>query len=96
MTSDKWLTRLFGITICALTVVCTMTACWMFLHKLDVPDPLDRLVTFLVGAITGRLTTQRQSEATDTPMPTTVVNPPTAPVPTTEALTGKHIDTGGL
>lgn len=81
MTTDKWLSRLFGITVCALAVMVTMTACWLFLQHTAVPDPLDRLVTFLLGALVGRITSSRSAEAGDAPMPTTVVNQPTDPVP---------------
>lgn len=86
MIADKWLSRLFGITICVLAVLSTMTLCTLVLRELPVPDPLDRFVTFLVGGIVGRLTGQRSAEPGDAPIPTTIQNQVTQPVPTTEGV----------
>lgn len=84
MITDKWLTRLFGITVCVLAILATMTACYLFLRQMPVPDPLDRFLTFLVGALVGRITGARTAEAGDSPMPTTIQNTSADPVPTTD------------
>jgi hypothetical protein len=62
MTTDRWLTRLIAATVCALTVLVTMTACVLFFREVAVPDPLDRLVTFLLGGLVGRLTSSKTDE----------------------------------
>lgn len=83
--TDKWLTRLFGITVCILAGLATMTACWLFLQQHPVPDPLDRFLTFLAGALVSRITGSRTAETGDTPMPTMIQNTLADPVPTTES-----------
>ena len=62
MSSDKWLTRAIATTVCLLALAVTVTACVMFLQQMAVPDPLDRLVTLLLGGLLGRLTTSKQDE----------------------------------
>lgn len=81
MNSDRWLTRLFGATVCFLTVLVTVTACVLFFRQVTVPDPLDRLVTFLLGALTGRLTSSKSPEAGDLPATVQVTNTADNPVP---------------
>lgn len=71
MTTDRWLTRLIAVTVCAVTVLVTVTACALFFRQVAVPDPLDRLVTFLLGGLVGRLT----SSKTEEPLPVTVEEP---------------------
>ena len=71
MTTDRWLTRLVALTVCAMAVLVTVTACTLFFREVAVPDPLDRLVTFLLGGLVGRLTTSRGDQG-----PTEVVTPP--------------------
>ena len=82
MITDKWLSRLFGVTICFLAVMTTVTLCWLVLRQLPIPDPLDRFLTFLVGALVGRLTGSKSPEQGDSPIPTTVENKVWNPVPT--------------
>jgi hypothetical protein len=77
MSNDTIITRLIGFTLCGLAVLVTMTACWLFLQEVAVPDPLDRLVTFLLGALVGRLT----NKTNDEPVLTEVTNTGTDPVP---------------
>lgn len=90
MITDKWLSRLFGLTICSLAVLVTVTACILFFREVPVPDPLDRLVTFLLGALVGRLTGSRTAEIGDSPIPTTVQNTSADPVPT--STTGPAVE----
>lgn len=91
MNSDRWLTRLFGATVCLIAVGVTTTACVLFFREVAVPDPLDRLVTFVLGALTGRLTSSKSPEAGDLPAtPAPVVLAPATSnleqVPTTPPL----------
>lgn len=68
MTGDRWITRLIAVTVCVLATTVTATACWLFTQQMDVPDPLDRLVTFLLGGLVGRLT----ASSTRDPLPVSV------------------------
>lgn len=86
MMTDKWLSRLFGATVCGLAVLVTVTACVLFFREIPVPDPLDRLVTFLLGALVGRITGARTAETGDAPIPTSVQNTSANPVPTTDTI----------
>lgn len=74
MITDKWLTRLFAFTVSGLAIITTVTACILFFREVPVPDPLDRLVTFLLGALVGRVTGSRSPEASDAPVTTTIQN----------------------
>ncbi len=77
MTTDRWLTRLIAATVCGMAVLVTMTACVLFFREVAVPDPLDRLVTFLLGGLVGRLTSSKTDEpiavVDATPYPTSEV-----------------------
>lgn len=77
MSGDRWITRLIAITVCVLATSVTMTACYLFTQEIAVPDPLDRLVTFLLGGLVGRLT----ASSTKEPQDVQVVNMPEDPVP---------------
>lgn len=59
MTTDRWLTRLVGLTLAIIAVVLTVVASTLVLREVPVPDPLDRLLTFVLGALVGRLTTSK-------------------------------------
>lgn len=82
MTTDKHLARIVGWTVCLLAALSVASLCWQVIHGHKVDPDLHDLVVLLAGGLLGRLTTSRQPEATDSPVPTTVVNPPSDPVPT--------------
>lgn len=83
MITDKWLSRLFGVTVCLLAVMASMTFCALVLREIAVPDPLDRFLTFLVGALVGRITGSRTAEVGDAPQPVTINNTSSDPIPVT-------------
>lgn len=72
MNADRWITRLIAITVCTLSVCVTVTACVLFFRQVAVPDPLDRLVTFLLGGLVGRLTASSSKD----PLPVVPVDAP--------------------
>lgn len=81
MTTDRWLTRLIAATVCGMAVLVTVTACVLFFREVAVPDPLDRLVTFLLGGLVGRLTSSKSDGAVEvTTAPGDVVAVEAAPV----------------
>lgn len=85
MTTDKHLARIVGWTVCLLAGLSVLSLCWQVVHGHKVDADLHDLVVLLAGGLLGRLTTTRQPEATDSPVPTTVVNSPADPVPTTDS-----------
>ena len=57
--------RIVLFTLCGIAGLFSATVCWMVLKAIDVPDTLDRLVTFSVGNLTGILTATGITKASD-------------------------------
>lgn len=54
--ADRKTKRWIVGTICGIAVMLSLTVCWVCLRGMNVPDALDRVLTFLLGNIVGMLT----------------------------------------
>jgi hypothetical protein len=78
MLTDRWLTRLIGVTVCALAVICTAAYVAAVLTHVE-SSPLKELAILFGGGLLGRLSTRSGNYE---PVPVTDVTP----YPPTEAL----------
>lgn len=84
---DRLTKQLVVGTLCFCAIAITGTLCWMGVNKLDIPDPLDRLITFIVGNLSGMLAkTGVDKLLEDKPIPDRieVVAPPDEPLEVVE------------
>lgn len=73
-------------SLCGIAWVFCMTICFLALKQLPIPDPLDRLATFVVGNISGMLIKTAADKALGTEAtPLTVETAPDKPLETVDA-----------
>lgn len=79
MTSDRWLVRLVGITVCAAALVAVASIAIAAWREVPVPDSIDRLGYLLAGGLLGALTTRLTGdgpvEVTNVPGESVAVTP---------------------
>lgn len=58
MTSDRWLVRLVGVTVCVSAFIAVLSIAVAAYRGVAVPDSVDRLGYLLAGGLLGALTTR--------------------------------------
>lgn len=58
MTSDRWLVRCVGLTVCLVTVLAVVSIAVAAFRGVPIADPVDRLAFLLAGGLLGALTTR--------------------------------------